>query len=202
MLMGCSFQLFIGRLYTFYSPKKVFLTCIFLFEVGSGICGAAPNSPVFIVGRAVAGLGASGMFGGAIVLTMDVVPLHKRPVFVSLNGAIFGVSSVVGPCKTSSSSLFPKFDSSYSANVFAFSAWRRSNHERDLEVVLLHQPTGRRCHDGHSLLHSQSASSEERKPDLQGTSGSTGHTRHIHLRSLYGVSLACSAMGWLDLSME
>jgi MFS family permease len=100
MLMGCAFQLFIGRLYTFYSPKKVFLTCIFLFEVGSAICGAAPNSPVFIVGRAVAGLGASGIFGGAIVLTMFIVPLHKRPVFVSLNGAIFGISSVVGPCKT------------------------------------------------------------------------------------------------------
>jgi MFS family permease len=101
MLMGCAFQLFLGRLYTFYSPKKVFLCCIFLFEVGSAICGAAPNSPVFIVGRAVAGLGAAGIFGGAIVLTVHLVPLHKRPVFVSLNGAVFGISSVVGPCKSS-----------------------------------------------------------------------------------------------------
>jgi MFS family permease len=98
MLMACSFQLFIGRLYTFYSAKTVFLACIFLFEVGSAICGAAPNSPVFIVGRAIAGLGAAGIFGGAIVLIVFVVPLHKRPVFVSLNGAIFGISSVIGPC--------------------------------------------------------------------------------------------------------
>ena len=97
--MGCSFQLFIGRLYTFHSPKIVFLSCIFLFEVGSAICGAAPNSPVFIVGRSVAGLGASGIFGGAIVLTMYMVPLRKRPVFVSLNGAVFGILSVVGPRK-------------------------------------------------------------------------------------------------------
>jgi MFS family permease len=97
--MACSFQLFLGRIYTFYSAKKVFLSCIFLFEVGSAICGAAPNSPVFIVGRAVAGLGAAGIFGGAIILTMFLVPLHKRPVFVSLNGAVFGISSAVGPRK-------------------------------------------------------------------------------------------------------
>jgi MFS family permease len=97
MLMTCAFQLFIGRVYTFYSAKIVFLCCIFLFEIGSAICGAAPNSPVFIVGRAIAGLGAAGIFGGAIVLTMFIVPLHKRPVFVSLNGAIFGFSSVIGP---------------------------------------------------------------------------------------------------------
>lgn len=97
MLTGCAFQLFLGRVYTFYSPKIVFLTCIGIFEVGSTICGAAPNSPVFIVGRAVAGLGAAGIFSGAIVLQIGVVPLHKRPVYTSLNGAIFGISSVVGP---------------------------------------------------------------------------------------------------------
>src|SRR2546421_13061033 len=82
MLMACSFQLFIGRLYTFYSAKTVFLACIFLFEAGSAICGAAPNSPTFIVGRAIAGLGAAGIFGGGIVLIVFVVSLHKRPVFV------------------------------------------------------------------------------------------------------------------------
>src|SRR4051794_18582654 len=90
----------------------------------------------------------------------------------------------------------------YSADLSTFSAWWRSNDERDLEVVHLHQPAGRRRHDGRSLLHSQRASSEERKSDLQGTSGSTGHSRHIHLRSLHGVSLTRTAMGRLDLSLE
>src|SRR5437764_15307174 len=76
MLMACSFQLFIGRLYTFYSAKTVFLACIFLFEAGSVICGAAPNSPTFIVGRAIAGLRAAGIFAAATVLHVFVVPLH------------------------------------------------------------------------------------------------------------------------------
>ena len=57
LLTSCSFQLLMGRIYTFYNPKWVWLGCILIFEIGSAICGAAPNSPVFIFGRALAGLG-------------------------------------------------------------------------------------------------------------------------------------------------
>ena len=86
-----------GRIYTFYNPKWVFLLAIGLFEVGSAICGAAPSSVVFIVGRAVAGTGSSGIFSGAIIIIMNLVPLHKRPILQGLMGAVFGVSSVIGP---------------------------------------------------------------------------------------------------------
>lgn len=86
-----------GRIYTFYNPKWVFLLAIGLFEVGSAICGAAPSSTVFIVGRAVAGTGSSGIFSGAIIIIMNLVPLHKRPILQGLMGAVFGVSSVIGP---------------------------------------------------------------------------------------------------------
>ncbi|KAL6716123.1 hypothetical protein ACLMJK_005689 [Lecanora helva] len=97
MITGCAFQLFMGRVYTFYSPKKVFLSSIALFEIGSILCGAAPNSTAFIVGRAIAGSGSSGVFSGAIIIIMGLVPLHKRPLLQSLVGAIFGVASVIGP---------------------------------------------------------------------------------------------------------
>ena len=97
MLTGCSFQLLMGRVYTFYNPKWVFLYSIGVFEVGSLICGAAPNSTAFIVGRAVAGTGSSGIFSGAIVIIMNLVPLHKRPILQGFMGAVFGISSVIGP---------------------------------------------------------------------------------------------------------
>lgn len=97
MLTTCSFQLLMGRIYTFYNPKWVFLCAIGIFEVGSAICGAAPNSIVFIVGRAVAGTGSSGIFSGAIIIIMSLVPLHKRPILQGMMGAVFGVSSVIGP---------------------------------------------------------------------------------------------------------
>lgn len=97
MLTSCSFQLVFGRIYTFYSPKWVFLTAIGIFEVGSAICGAAPSSSVFILGRAIAGLGSCGIFSGAIIIVVHTVPLRKRPIFTGLIGGIFGVASVAGP---------------------------------------------------------------------------------------------------------
>lgn len=97
MLTMCSCQLTFGRVYTFYSPKWVFLVAIGLFEVGSAISGAAPNSVSFIIGRAVAGLGAAGIFSGAIILITYTVPLRKRPAYTGLLSAMFGIASVAGP---------------------------------------------------------------------------------------------------------
>lgn len=67
------------------------------FEIGSAICGAAPNSTVLIVGRAIAGFGSSGIFTGAITIMINTVPLHKRPLYQGLFGACFAVASVAGP---------------------------------------------------------------------------------------------------------
>lgn len=66
LLTTCSFQLLFGKLYTFFAVKGVWLTSIFIFEVGSAICGAAPNSTAFIIGRAIQGIGGAGIFSGAI----------------------------------------------------------------------------------------------------------------------------------------
>lgn len=97
MLTNCAFQLSFGKLYTLYSVKYTFLIAIALFEIGSAICGAAPNSVAFIVGRAIAGVGSAGIMSGAITVIVYAVPLHKRPLFQGLFGAVFGLASVVGP---------------------------------------------------------------------------------------------------------
>ncbi|KAK7966131.1 uncharacterized protein PG986_000408 [Apiospora aurea] len=97
LLTTCSFQLMFGKLYTFFSVKNVFLATVVLFEVGSAICGAAPSSVVFIIGRAIAGVGAAGIFSGVITIIVYAVPLHKRPLYQGLFGAVFGLASVVGP---------------------------------------------------------------------------------------------------------
>lgn len=86
-----------GSIYKFYDTKWVFMGSVVVFEVGSAVCGAAPSSAVFIVGRAVAGIGAAGISCGAIMIVVHLVPLHKRPVFTSFFGMAFGVSSVLGP---------------------------------------------------------------------------------------------------------
>ncbi|KAK5170475.1 uncharacterized protein LTR77_005063 [Saxophila tyrrhenica] len=97
LLTASCFQLLIGRIYTFYPAKYVFMVCITLFEVGSAICGAAPNSKAFILGRAVAGLGLAGIQNGGIAIVIPLVPLPKRPVFQGFFGAVLGLGQVVGP---------------------------------------------------------------------------------------------------------
>lgn len=86
-----------GKVYKFYPAKPVFIFGITIFEVGSAICGAAPSSKAFIVGRAIAGLGSSGLFSGAMVIMFHTIPLQQRPIYQGFGGAVFAIASVVGP---------------------------------------------------------------------------------------------------------
>ncbi|KAK5090598.1 hypothetical protein LTR05_000773 [Lithohypha guttulata] len=97
LLTTCALQLFFGKIYTFYSIKWTFLVSIGIFEVGSAICGAAPSSTALIIGRAVAGVGSAGLFGGALTIIAYTVPMSKRPAYTGIIGAMYGIASVAGP---------------------------------------------------------------------------------------------------------
>lgn len=70
---------------------------VFIFEVGSLVCGVAPNMVVLILGRAIAGAGAAGIFSGGIIIIAEISPLHKRPQHLALIGVCFAIASVLGP---------------------------------------------------------------------------------------------------------
>jgi MFS family permease len=50
-----------------------------LFELGSLITAAANSSNMFIGGRAIAGMGTSGILNGAFTIIAGCVPMVKRP---------------------------------------------------------------------------------------------------------------------------
>lgn len=75
----------------------MFIFAVGIFEIGSAVCGAAPSSAAFIIGRAIAGLGAAGIFSGAIIIIVMSMPMRKRPIFTGTMGAMFGISSVIAP---------------------------------------------------------------------------------------------------------
>jgi len=77
MLASSAFILLTGKIYTLYSPKWVLIGAIEVSEVGSVVCYAALSLIAFIVGRAVAGLGSSGIFTGGPVSLAQIVPLSK-----------------------------------------------------------------------------------------------------------------------------
>jgi MFS family permease len=96
-LTTAAFQLLFGKFYTFFSIKWVYLAAISIFELGSLLCGVAPNSSALIVGRAIAGVGSAGIFSGALIIIAYSVPLDKRPMYSGFIGAMYGIASVAGP---------------------------------------------------------------------------------------------------------
>ncbi|KAI5458579.1 major facilitator superfamily domain-containing protein [Mariannaea sp. PMI_226] len=97
LLPICAFQLSFGLIYRYYSTKWVLLVLTALFEIGSIISAAAPTSNAFIIGRVISGIGGVGIGPGAFLLITLLVPLHKRPMFMGSMGAMFGISSILGP---------------------------------------------------------------------------------------------------------
>lgn len=81
LLTSCAFQLVFGKIYAYFSIKLTFMASVLLFEIGSTLCGAAPNSITFIVGRAVAGLGAGGVMAG--VVSLSLFPRTVFPLAIS-----------------------------------------------------------------------------------------------------------------------
>ncbi len=68
-----------------------------IFEVGSLICGVAPNSKALVVGRAIAGLGGAGLSVGATSIISFTVPPAKRPMMMGIIGMTYAIAAVLGP---------------------------------------------------------------------------------------------------------
>jgi MFS family permease len=86
-----------GKAFNLFPKQHLYLSYLGVFEVGSLVCAAAPTSKALIIGRAVAGLGASGIFSGGLVILATVIPLHKRPVWTGTLMSTFVIASIIGP---------------------------------------------------------------------------------------------------------
>jgi len=51
-------------MYGLFNVKWVYISSVLLFEIGSAVCGAAPNMNALIVGRVIAGIGGAGTYLG------------------------------------------------------------------------------------------------------------------------------------------
>ncbi|KAJ8122068.1 hypothetical protein ONZ43_g1640 [Nemania bipapillata] len=86
-----------GKVFKYFDIKWSFILTLAIFEVGSLICGLAPNSVALIVGRAIAGVGAAGISVGGTSIVAFSAPPKKRPILMGFIGLTYGLASVLGP---------------------------------------------------------------------------------------------------------
>lgn len=89
--------LFFGKLNEIFPSKWVLLSVLLLFLVGETICGTASSAPIFVAGRAVTGLGFTGVFVTIMIVIVDIFPLRRQPFIVGSLAAAFTVGTILGP---------------------------------------------------------------------------------------------------------
>ena len=99
-----------GQLFQTFNAKWLYITGVVIFEVGSALCGAAPNIIVFIIARAVSGIARAFIYSGTLFLisvntneterytsiSLSSV-LNDRPMYMGLIGTTWGLGTVLGP---------------------------------------------------------------------------------------------------------
>lgn len=86
-----------GKLGDLFGRKVVFQVSTAVFIVASAACGLSGDLTWLIAWRAVQGLGAGGLAVTATALIADVIPLRERGKYQGALGAVFGVTTVLGP---------------------------------------------------------------------------------------------------------
>jgi EmrB/QacA subfamily drug resistance transporter len=86
-----------GKFGDLYGRKKTLQVAIVIFLIGSILCGIAQNMPELIAFRAIQGLGAGGLITTTIAVVGDIIPPRDRGRYQGVFGAVFGVSTIIGP---------------------------------------------------------------------------------------------------------
>ncbi|XRM38534.1 hypothetical protein ABZX51_001939 [Aspergillus tubingensis] len=97
LLTVTAFQPAFGNVFQLFDAKATYLSVAVLFEAGSVLCAASPSSTAFIVGRAITGVGAAGLYQGALSIVGLSVPLEKRPMYLGIVLSVFGIAACLGP---------------------------------------------------------------------------------------------------------
>ena len=86
-----------GKLGDLYGRKPLLQAAIVLFLIGSVLCGISQNMTELIVFRALQGLGGGGLIVLTLAVVGDIFSPRERGRYQGFFGAVFGVSTVIGP---------------------------------------------------------------------------------------------------------
>jgi len=86
-----------GKISDQFGRKRIFQVSIVIFLLGSALSGLSQSMYQLIGFRALQGIGAGGLMTLAFAIIGDVIPPRERGRYQGYFGAVFAVSSVVGP---------------------------------------------------------------------------------------------------------
>ncbi|HSE29174.1 MAG TPA: MDR family MFS transporter [Candidatus Saccharimonadales bacterium] len=86
-----------GKLSDLYGRRKLLLSGVIIFVVASLLCGISQNIEQLIALRALQGIGGGILFANAFTVIGDLFNMRERGKWQGIIGAVFGLSSLVGP---------------------------------------------------------------------------------------------------------
>ena len=86
-----------GKLADLYGRRLVYVVGLVLFMLGSVLCGISSNMTQLIVFRGLQGIGGGIVIPLSMTIVGDIFPADQRGKWQGLMGAMFGLSSIVGP---------------------------------------------------------------------------------------------------------
>jgi EmrB/QacA subfamily drug resistance transporter len=86
-----------GKLSDLYGRRPIVIFAVGLFLVSSALAGLSQNMEQFILFRGLQGLGGGAIFPIALAVVADLYTPQERGKYLGFFGAVFGLSSLVGP---------------------------------------------------------------------------------------------------------
>jgi EmrB/QacA subfamily drug resistance transporter len=86
-----------GKLSDLFGRQRLYQLAIIIFILGSTVCGLANSMTMLIVGRAIQGVGAGGLFTLTMTIMGDILAPRDRGKYIGYMAGSFAVATVLGP---------------------------------------------------------------------------------------------------------